>query len=200
MSNRFQSYSETPTGLRLIEAIDMPELIPEFLALSKIGKPAVQAAASEVAGIIEALPTKAERDAASQFCGWFVGQIMRRLGYRVVQERGRVTGAPFKTGAVWEREHGEVQIVSGLPAACPRRVELKVVRGTGGDVLGDWQAVQTASGPTRRVHTIVESPKPVETALQNAKQYAAKWGFDIVWIQDPDRLFPREKWNDTGPE
>jgi hypothetical protein len=59
----------------------------------------VQAVASEVAEIIEALPTKAERDAASQFCGWFVGQIMRRLGYRVVQERGRVTGASFKTGA-----------------------------------------------------------------------------------------------------
>jgi hypothetical protein len=43
-----------------------------------------------------ALPSKADKDAASQFCGWFVGQIMRRLGYRVVQERGRVTGAPFK--------------------------------------------------------------------------------------------------------
>lgn len=198
MSNRFQSYSETPTGLRLIEAIDVPELIPEFLALSKIGKPAVQAVAGEVAEIIEALPTKSERDAASQFCGWFVGQIMRRLGYRVVQERGRVTGAPFKTGAVWEPESREVQIVSGLPVPCPRRVELKVVKGAEGEVLGDWHAVQTATGPTRRVHTIVESPKPVETALRNAKRYAEKWGFEIVWIQDPDRLFPHERWNDIG--
>lgn len=198
MSNRFQSYSETPTGLRLIEAIDVPELIPEFLALSKIGKPAVQAVAAEVAEIIEALPTKSERDSASQFCGWFVGQIMRPLGYRVVQERGRVTGAPFKTGAVWEAEGREVQIVSGLPTPCPRRIELKVIRGTDGDVLGDWHAVQTATGPTRRVHTIVESPKSVEIALRNAKRYAEKWGFEIVWVQDPDRLFPRERWNDTG--
>lgn len=63
------------------------------VALSKIGKPAVQAVAAEVAEIIEALPTKTERNSASQFCGWFVGQIMRPLGYHVVQERGRVAGA-----------------------------------------------------------------------------------------------------------
>jgi len=196
MGSRFQSYSETPMGLRLIEAIDIPELIPEFLALSKIGKPAVQAVAGEVAEIIEALPTKSERDAASQFCGWFVGQIMRRLGYRIVQERGRVTGAPFKTGAVWERANRDVQIVGRLPVQCPRRVELKVVQGSEREVLGDWQAVQTGTDPVRRVHTIVESPKPVETALRNAKRYAEKWGFEIVWIQDPYRLFLRERWND----
>jgi hypothetical protein len=198
-SNRFQSYSETPTGRQLIDAIDVPELIPEFLALSRIGKPAVQAVADEVATIIEALPTKSERDAASQFCGWFVGQIMRRLGYRVVQERGRVTGAPFKTGAVWEAGHREVQIVSALPTPCPRRVELKVQRGNDGAILGDWLAVQTAISPTRRVHTIVEGPKPVEIALHHAKEYAEKWGYDIVWIQDPGRLFPREQWNAAPP-
>lgn len=198
MSNRFQAFSQTPTGLLLMEAIDLPELIPEFVALSKIGKPAVQAVAAEVAAIIEALPSKSERDAASQFSGWFVGQIMRGLGYRVAQERGRVTGAPFKTGAVWELEGRELRILSALPTSCPRRVELKVSRGAKGQILGDWHAVQTATEPTRRVHTIVESPKPIETALRNAKSYAEKWGFGILWIQDPDSLFPRERWNEVN--
>jgi hypothetical protein len=197
MSRRFQSYSETQTGRSLMQAIDIPEMIPEFLALSKIGKPAIQAVAVEVTEIIEALNTKSERDSASQFCGWFVGQIMRSLGYRVAQERGRVTGAPFKTGAVWEPKGREVQIVSRLPIQCPIRVELKVIRGAEDDILGDWHAVQAATGAARRVHTFVESPKSVEIALRNAKRYAEKWGFDIVWVHDPDRLFPRERWNDA---
>lgn len=190
MSNRFQSYADTETGRALAAAMDAPEFIPEFRALSKIGKPAVQAIAPEVAPTIEALPRKAERDAASQFCGWFVGQVMRRLGYRVVQERGRVTGAPFKTGAVWEPENRTVQVVNSLPPNCSRRIEIKVLRADDGDVLGEWNAVHTASDPTRRVHTIVEVPKPIAIALQHAKLYAEKWGFNVIWIQDPQRLFP----------
>jgi hypothetical protein len=32
--------------------------------------------------------------------------------------------------------------------------------------------------------------------MQNGTQRNA--GSEIVWIQDPDRLFPRERWNDIG--
>jgi hypothetical protein len=190
MSSRFQSYADTETGRTLAALMDAPEFIPEFRALSRIGKPAVQAIGSEVAQTIEALPSKADKDAASQFCGWFVGQIMRRLGYRVVQERGRVTGAPFKTGAVWESENRPVQIVNSLPPMCSRRIELKVWRAEDGELLGQWDAVHTASNPIRRVHTIVEVAKPVDSALQHATEYAEKWGFNVIWVQDPQRLFP----------
>ena len=190
MSNRFQSYAETNVGRTLSWLMDAPEFIAEFRALSRIGKPAVQAVAADVTPTIEALSSKADKDAASQFCGWFVGQIMRRLGYRMVQERGRVTGAPFKTGAVWESENQAVQVVSSLPPKCSRRIEMKVWRAEGGELLGEWHAVHTASNPVRRVHTIVEVAKPVAFAFQHAMQYAEKWGFNVVWVQDPERLFP----------
>jgi hypothetical protein len=190
MNNRFQSYAETDIGRTLSELMDAPEFIPEFRALSKIGKPAVQAVAAEVAPTIEALPTKAERDAASQFCGWFVGQTMRPLGYRVVQERGRVTSAPFKTGAVWESENRPVQVASSLPPNCLRRIEMKVWRREDGELMGEWNAVHVASNPIRRVRTVVEAAKPVASALRQATKYAEKWGFNVIWVQDPQRLFP----------
>lgn len=194
MSNRFKSYGDTRIGRELAAIIDAPELIPEFRALSAIGKPAVQAIAADVTDIINALPTKAEKDAASQFCGWYVGQIMQQLGYRLVQERGRVTGAPFKTGAVWEHQPAEVQVGLSLPHGVTRRVELVVKRSTNGEIVGDWCTVQTANNPGRRVHTIVESPRAFESALQNALAYARRWQFSYLLIRDPERVLPVDRW------
>jgi hypothetical protein len=57
-------------------------------------------------------------------------------------------------------------------------------------VLGEWNAVHTASNPIRRVHTIVEVAKPVVSALRHATRYAEKCGFNVIWVQDPQRLFP----------
>ena len=178
--------------------MDAPELVPEFRALTEIGRPAVQAAAPHVSSIINALPTKAQRNAANQFCGWRVGQIMRGLGYRLVRERGRVSGAPFKTGAVWAYRNDEVRVVQSLPQGTTRRIELVVKRSETGDIVGDWSAVQSGSDPGRRVHTIVESPKDFETALENARRYARRWHFGFVLIRDPNKLISDDWWLQVG--
>ena len=186
--SRFEAFGGTQTGRALGAIVDAPELVPEFRALSEIGRPAVQAVARHVSGIINALPTKAERNAANQFCGWRVGQIMRDLGYGLVRERGRVSGAPFKTGAVWAYRNDEVRVVRSLPRVTTRRIELLVKRSVMGDIVGKWSAVQSGSDPIRRVHTIVESPKALESALENARTYARHWHFRFVLIRDPDKL------------
>ena len=192
MTNRFESYANTKTGRELVAAIDIPELVPEFIALCKIGKPAVQGIVPEVEPIFKTLDSKADRDAASQFCGWQVGVIMRRLGFRKVRDRGRVTGAPFKTGAVWEARTPNVQVVKSMPEGCPRRIEIKVEKDEAGNVYGNWIAVSSATNPVRRIHTIVESPSPIRSALQHARQYAEKWGYEVIWIKDPERLYDIE--------
>jgi hypothetical protein len=175
--------------------IDAPEFVAEFRALSALEKPAVQAIGADVAPIIESLPTKSERDAANQFCGWYVGQIMRRDGYRLVRERGRVTGAPFKTGAVWEFTPADVQVVFSLPGNTPRRIELSVTHVSGGDMLATWEAVETGGNPGRRIRTIVEGRKKLEDALANAISYAKRWKFQYVLIRDTKKIIPTAKLN-----
>ena len=194
MSNRFEAFGETRTGRALGAIIDEPELVPEFRALSGIGRPAVQALAPHVSGIIDALPTKAERDAANQYCGWRVGQRMRGLGYRLVRERSRVTGAPFKTGAVWAYRNDEVRVVRSLPQGTTRRIELRVKRPVTGEIIGEWSAVQSGADPGRRMHTIVEGPKALETAFENARVYARRWDFGYLLIRDPDNLLSDDWW------
>ena len=198
MSNRFEAFGETPTGRALGAIIDAPELVPEFRALSGIGRPAVQAVASHVSGIIEALPTKADRDAANQYCGWRVGQRMRGLGYRLVRERGRVSGAPFKTGAVWAYRNDEVRLVRSLPHGTTRRIELVVKRLGTDEIVGEWSAVQSGADPGRRVHTFVEGPKVIKTAVENARAYARRWNFGFVLIRDQDNLLPDDWWLQPG--
>ena len=188
MSNRFESHGETPTGHELGAIIDAPELVPEFRALSAIDRPAIQAIAPHVSDIINALPTTAQRYAANQYCGWRVGQIMRGVGYRLVRDRGRVSGAPFKTGAVWGYPDAEVRIVRSLPEAVTRRIDLDVKQTATGEVVGEWCAVQTASDPVRKVHTFVENPKALEIAVENARAYAKRWHFGFVLIRDPEKL------------
>ena len=204
MSNRFEAFGETATGRALGAIIEAPELVAEYRALSEIGKPAVQAVAPHVSDIVNALPTKAERDAANQFCGWRVGQLMRGFGYQLVRARARVTGAPFKTGAVWAYRNDEVKVVRTLPQGVTRRIELEV-RSSSGETVGAWNAVQSASDPSRRVHTFVESPRALEAALENARAYARQWNFGFVLIRDPQRLAEDDWWlqaraNGTVPE
>ena len=194
MSNRFEAFSESPTGRELAAIIDAPELIPEFRALSAIDRPAVQAIAPHVSNIINALPTPAQRYAANQYCGWRVGQIMRGVGYRLVRDRGRVSGAPFKTGAVWGYPYAEVRTVRSLPEGVTRRIELVVRQSATGEIVGEWCAIQTASDPARRVHTFVEKPKALKIAIENARAYAKRWQFGFVLFRDPENLALDYQW------
>lgn len=190
MSSRFEAYAETPMGRELAAIIDAPELVAEFRALSEIQRPAVQAIAPHVVDLINALPGTAQRHAANQFCGWRVGQIMRSLGYRLVRSRGRVTGGPFKTGAVWGFPETEARLVRSLPERVTRRINMTVSQSPEGDVVGDWCAVQTATDPVRRIHTVVEPPKLLPVAIENALAYAKRWHIPFVLVRDPDNLAP----------
>jgi hypothetical protein len=194
MSNWFTGYSRGETGRALARIIGRPDRMLEFRLLSKLGKPAVQAIASDVSTIIERLPTKAERDAASQFCGWYVAQLMRRAGYEIAQDRGRVSDAPFKTGAVWRRER-PVQIVHG-PVPPPLdeqgRVELGVARNEAGEVIGRWRIDSTRSGLVDHFYTITALDEPIEVSFREAYDWAERYGFSTLWINDPDGLFSPE--------
>lgn len=193
-SKRFASYAETTIGQRLATLIDVPERVIEFRLMSSLGKPAVQAIAADVAPIINALPTKADRDSANQFCGWRVGQIMRELGYDLINERGRVSDAPYKTGAVWRHLDQPVEVVTSVPVG-RARVDLSVRKSEGGDVIADWEAVISARDAARRIHQIGALSKPVRAAFREAVAYAERWGIPFLWVKDPSRLFPREQWD-----
>jgi hypothetical protein len=198
MSNWFSSYASTPVGIALADAIDIPGRLFEFRALSEINRPAVQAVAADVTPIISALESKRDRDAASQFVGWYIGQIMRDAGYEVVQDRGRVSNAPYKTGAVWRQTNRSIQLVTEPPpVAGPGRLELRVTKDAGENIVASWTVTTSAMsrhGQPRRVHTIMSSPRPVEEALQEALSYAQRTGFPCIWINDPDHLFPKTDW------
>ena len=198
MSNWFVAFADTPVGVALAEIVDTPERYLDFLVMSENGKPAVQAIAREVGPIIDALPTKQERVAASQFCGWRVAQIMRSAGYEIAQERGRVSDAPFQTGAVWKQINQEVRLVTAPPpAAGPGRVELEVKQRDNDTIVAErivtMSATSRSTGVVRRVH-ILGGLRPVVEACQEAIAYAKRMGISDVWINDPDHLFPKENW------
>jgi hypothetical protein len=195
MSHWFAGYAESPIGRELLEAIETPGRIFEFQALTEIGKPAVQAVARDVAPIIARLDSKSARDAASQFCGWYVGRIMRESGCEIVQDRGRVSDAPFKTGAVWQRRARKVQVVDGTPPplTAAGRVELGVGRDEAGNVIARWSITMSARGLAHRVHEIRSAEIPIERAYRDALANAERLNVPVLWINDPQRLFPREK-------
>ena len=101
MTSRWESFSSTDVGKRLTNAIQKPERAIEYRLLSRLGMAAVYAIIEDVKPIFDSLEQKEKRDEASQFCGWLVGQQMRSMGYSIADSRGRVRGAPFKTGATW---------------------------------------------------------------------------------------------------
>jgi hypothetical protein len=146
VSNWFEAFADTPTGIALADITNTPERFFEFRTLSENGKPAIQAIAREVAPIIENLTTKRERDAASQFCGWYVGQIMRSAGYAIVQDRGRVSDAPFRTGAVWKQIDRKVQLVTARPqTSAPGSLELDVKQDDSGGAVAEWMVTMSAT-------------------------------------------------------
>lgn len=107
MSARWEKYAQSDTGLKLVAAIDKPEREIEYRLLSRLKMAAVYAIVHDVKPVFELLDAKDKRDEASQFCGWFVAQHMRRLGFTISDARGRVKDAPFSTGAIWHLEEGE---------------------------------------------------------------------------------------------
>jgi hypothetical protein len=192
MASRFDNYETTETGARLTQIIALPEMIPEYCALSRIGKPAVQAIGADVAPLIENLPTKEERDAASQFVGWRVAKVMRGLGYTLIQERGRVTGAPYRTGAVWSYEPGRVKVAVSIPQGISRKVDVRV-KTEGGQIVADIDATDEGEGSVHRLHSILRMRVPFEEAIDFATSYAERHGFGYVHVLDADRHLPLDR-------
>ena len=201
MSNWFTSYSATTTGQALADIIDDPEWFAAFRTLSEQGKPAVQAVAADVAPIIENLATKKERDAASQFVGWYVGQVMRDAGYNVVQERGRVSNAPYKTGAVWQLQSVEPRFTHEAPAVTSHgRLSLHIALEADQGVA-EWELTTSetsqVTGRPRRVHRIMSLKKPLAAAVSEVLAYARRYGYRMIWIHDPANLYPKAEWPTT---
>ena len=84
----------------------------------------------------------------------------------------------------------EVKEGPTLPQGVTRRMEVKVLRSSSGEIVGELSAVQSASDPSRRVRTFVERecPRALEDALENARTYARRGSFGFVHIWDPQRL------------
>ena len=84
------------------------------------------------------------------------------------------------------RANDEVKVGQTLHQGVTRRLELKVLRSSSGEIVGELSAVQSASDPSRRVRTFVEreSPRALEDALENARTYARRgnFGFDTSGI------------------
>ncbi|MGY3581923.1 hypothetical protein ACVIGB_000005 [Bradyrhizobium sp. USDA 4341] len=167
----FDNFAASQVGRALVAIIESPLLIAEYRTLSDEGRPALEAAAQKVAALIEALPTKEEQDYARRFCGYWVGQVMRGLGYRIVRERRRIRNSVIGEGAVWGVDPAAIRVLEELPADCVNRIELRVFSGPNGESLADWDSVQS-----------VGKAVPFAAALASAKEYAAKCGFDTVVI------------------
>jgi hypothetical protein len=105
MTSRFQSYGRTSLGRRLASMISAPERYAEYRAFSREGFAAITALVSLVRPEIEPLrhSDRMEFDAAKQFVGWAIGQIMRDHGHKIVG-RARVPGGLFTVGAIWTAE------------------------------------------------------------------------------------------------
>lgn len=190
MASRFETYGLTETGARLTRIVTMPEMIPEYRALSRVGKPAVQAIGADVAPIIDGLPSKAERDAASQFVGWRVAKVMRGLGYLLIQERGRVSDAPFRTGAVWSYAPGHVKVAFSVPAGITRKVDVLVRSDRADDVMADVDAKDEGEGGRHSVRTVLRLNVPFDEAIEFATAYAERHGYGYIHVIDGGRRLP----------
>jgi hypothetical protein len=193
MSNWFEDYSITNLGRQLLYIIRRPDRILEYRLLSNLGMPAVQAIASEVRPLIDALPGKRSRDAASQFCGWAVGQRLRAAGYEVARDRGRVSDAPFKTGAVWHRIR-PLKITTDPEAPTEAgSVELGVERDENGQVIGRWRLSMTEDLFSLVIHELEGFKVPIERAFQDAREYAERYGFATLRVTIPESIFTQDE-------
>ncbi|MBU3891050.1 hypothetical protein [Methylosinus sp. KRF6] len=193
MSSRFENYAETEIGRKISYIINWPDRILEYRLLSNLGMPAVQAIAAEVTPLIDALPDKRSRDAASQFCGWAVGRRLRAAGYEVVRDRGRVSDAPFKTGAVWHRTQPlQVTAEPGGPTE-GGSVELGVERGKEGRVIGRWRLSITGGPYSYSIHEMKGIKIPLHEAFHDAREYAERYGFATLRVTIPSSEFSEEE-------
>ena len=175
----FEAFAQTPLGRALVAIIEAADLLDEYRQLSAQQRPAVAAAAPRVAALIQALVTKEEQDFAKRFCGWAVGVVMRRMGYRIIRHRGRIRNSIFGEGAVWGVDPSVVQVLSARPAGCDKLIQMTVFRGPEGHPTAEWQAIQS-----------VEGAAPVDAALASARNYAAKVGINTIVVSDPEHLLP----------
>jgi hypothetical protein len=105
MTTPCERYGGTEVGRRLAVIINDPARYAEYRAFSRESYPAVMALVSLVRPELERLRRSDPKsfDAAKQYVGWAVGQVMRTHGHQIVGRR-RVRGGLITQGAVWTSE------------------------------------------------------------------------------------------------
>lgn len=98
MHSRFNELRKTKLGKGLESLLSSPKKYVEYAALSRAGLPAITAAVHELE---ELFPIVRSDQAARQFCGAVVGEVMRDAGHEILRPRGRVSGNLFTYGTVW---------------------------------------------------------------------------------------------------
>jgi uncharacterized damage-inducible protein DinB len=96
--SRFDEFRSTPLGRQLEALIDNDVRYPEYATLSRVGMPAVAALIHDLQTYF---PEIADDQAARQFCGAAVAEVMRRHYHDIVRPRGRIPGGYLTYGAVW---------------------------------------------------------------------------------------------------
>ena len=100
-----EHYGRTAIGQLLVAMINDPARYPEYRAFSREGYPAVMAIVSLLKPELEKLRKSDPKgfQAAKQYVGWAVGQVMRAHGHQS-KGRRRVPGGVITQGAVWSAE------------------------------------------------------------------------------------------------
>jgi len=176
MAQHFEKFAQTPDGKALAAIIDNPAMTAAYRALSARGRPAIQAVVEAAAALIAAAGDEKQADFRKQFCGYWVGQAMRKMGYKIARSGVRVTvkNTPITTGTVWTLDPQAISVSRTLPDEQGDRVELRVYEAPGGVVMAEWRAVQ-----------FLEPPTSPEAALAAAKAYALQHGFLTIVLDDP---------------
>jgi hypothetical protein len=105
MTTPCERYGGTKIGRRLAAIVNNPARYPEYCAFSREGFPAVTAIGSLVRPELERLRGDDGRafQAAKQYVGWAVAQVMRAHGHKDIKRR-RVPGGLIALGAIWSAE------------------------------------------------------------------------------------------------
>ena len=100
-----EHYGRTEIGQRLAAIINDLARYPEYRAFSHEGYPAVKAIISLLRPELKELRRSEPKgfQAAKQYVGWAVGQVMRAHGHQS-KGRRRVPGGVITQGAVWSAE------------------------------------------------------------------------------------------------
>lgn len=108
MNANHSSFFERPDGAKIEAVVRRPELISQYVLLSRLGIPAIQAVVWDIEPVIANYDEKT-RNFAIQSTGALIGEILSFRGFQIARDengekrRGRVRKARFvKTGTVWE--------------------------------------------------------------------------------------------------